>query len=83
MPNYSYKCDCGKEMEITHPCGNVTVICDCGKEMKRIFSLPASISFGDKLEGKKKGISKIYRELKETKKRFKGLKKDLERGEYK
>lgn len=84
MPSYNYKCDCGKEKEVTHSYKDLSVIiCDCGKEMKRVFLSSATISFGDKLEEKKTGISKIYRELKETKKRFKSLKKDLERGEYK
>lgn len=85
MPKYDFTCECGLsktvQMSATQ---NISIICECGKEMKRTFQVaPKNITYGDPLQQKKIGTSKVYRELKETKKRFECLKKDLKRGDYK
>lgn len=85
MPKYDFTCECGNSVTIERSyTDNTSVICECGKEMKRIFQVaPKNITYGDPLAQKKIGISKIYRELKETKKRFDSQKDEMKRGDYK
>lgn len=89
MPTYSYICENCNPKEIKNiSCeykNRDNIYCDkCNLKMSRQINISKNIQYGDKITEKRIGISKIYRELEETKKREQEfINKEIKRGDYK
>lgn len=89
MPTYSYICENCNSQEVENiSCeykNRDNIFCKkCGLKLTRQISISKNVQFGDKITERRVGISKIYHELKETKKREQQfIDKEIKRGEYK